>query len=70
MHNIKEKAKREHAMITSSLSSFLRVLADSQLDQKPSVSKEELKEAFNNVRNALILFILGLSVFTKELVRA
>lgn len=53
MNTIKEKATREHAMVTSSLSSFLRVLADSQLDQKPSVSKEELKEAFNN-HNAFI----------------
>lgn len=44
---IKDGAVREHAIITSALSGFLRLLAESDVDESGTITRKELVQAFD-----------------------
>eukprot|EP00057_Strongylocentrotus_purpuratus_P005163 XP_003730347.1 PREDICTED: uncharacterized protein LOC100890697 [Strongylocentrotus purpuratus] len=44
---VKDHAVREHAIITSALSGFLRLLAESDVDESGTITRKELVQAFD-----------------------
>ncbi|XP_063964623.1 uncharacterized protein LOC129275250 isoform X1 [Lytechinus pictus] len=47
IREVKDAAVREHAIITQALSSFLRLLAESDVDESGSITRKELQQAFS-----------------------